>query len=182
MRGLLLAFPRVYQNTCSDSQGKPIYPHSGGVIEGVSLLNCRKLFWRRERDSNPRAPFGANGFQDRRFQPLTHPSSSGVTFQLTRSVLVRWLPGPSVLAHCIKGASLPHERRMLRAISGQRPPIGQRRLTIDDFRDDFRTNISGILELKLGEGAGLLRGRFTPWGFELDSADAVEMVRTFGNN
>ena len=32
--------------------------------------------WRRERDSNPRAPFGANGFQDRRFQPLTHPSAS----------------------------------------------------------------------------------------------------------
>src|SRR5262249_10275952 len=30
--------------------------------------------WRRERDSNPRAPFEANGFQDRRFQPLTHPS------------------------------------------------------------------------------------------------------------
>ena len=32
--------------------------------------------WRREGDSNPRAPFGANGFQDRRFQPLTHPSAS----------------------------------------------------------------------------------------------------------
>ena len=32
--------------------------------------------WRRERDSNPRAPFSANGFQDRRFQPLTHPSGS----------------------------------------------------------------------------------------------------------
>ena len=34
-----------------------------------------ELDWRRERDSNPRAPFEANGFQDRRFQPLTHPSS-----------------------------------------------------------------------------------------------------------
>ena len=30
--------------------------------------------WRRGRDSNPRDPFGPNGFQDRRFQPLTHPS------------------------------------------------------------------------------------------------------------
>ena len=30
--------------------------------------------WRRERDSNPRYPFEHNGFQDRRFQPLTHPS------------------------------------------------------------------------------------------------------------
>jgi hypothetical protein len=32
--------------------------------------------WRRERDSNPRYPFGYNGFQDRRFQPLTHPSAA----------------------------------------------------------------------------------------------------------
>ena len=31
-------------------------------------------WWRRGRDSNPRDPFGPNGFQDRRFQPLTHPS------------------------------------------------------------------------------------------------------------
>jgi hypothetical protein len=30
--------------------------------------------WRRRRDSNPRDPFGSNGFQDRRFQPLTHSS------------------------------------------------------------------------------------------------------------
>ena len=35
----------------------------------------RKCLWRRERDSNPRYPFGHNGFQDRRFQPLTHPSA-----------------------------------------------------------------------------------------------------------
>jgi hypothetical protein len=33
--------------------------------------------WRRERDSNPRAPFGANGFQDRRLKPLGHPSERG---------------------------------------------------------------------------------------------------------
>ena len=32
--------------------------------------------WRRERDSNPRYPFGYNGFQDRRHQPLGHPSAS----------------------------------------------------------------------------------------------------------
>ena len=31
--------------------------------------------WRRERDSNPRWSFPHSGFQDRRFQPLTHPSS-----------------------------------------------------------------------------------------------------------
>ena len=30
--------------------------------------------WRRERDSNPRYGFPYSGFQDRPFQPLTHPS------------------------------------------------------------------------------------------------------------
>ena len=34
----------------------------------------RTGIWRRGRDSNPRDPFEPNGFQDRRFQPLTHPS------------------------------------------------------------------------------------------------------------
>ena len=32
--------------------------------------------WRRARDSNPRNPFEFNGFQDRRFQPLTQLSAS----------------------------------------------------------------------------------------------------------
>jgi hypothetical protein len=36
----------------------------------------RSVWWRRRRDSNPRGPFGPNGFQDRRFQPLTHSSDS----------------------------------------------------------------------------------------------------------
>src|SRR5579864_4888616 len=34
---------------------------------------CRD--WRRERDSNPRYGFPYSGFQDRLFQPLTHPSA-----------------------------------------------------------------------------------------------------------
>jgi hypothetical protein len=33
-----------------------------------------KTWWRRERDSNPRYGFPYIGFQDRLFQPLTHPS------------------------------------------------------------------------------------------------------------
>ncbi len=32
--------------------------------------------WRRERDSNPRYGFQYIGFQDRLFQPLTHPSAA----------------------------------------------------------------------------------------------------------
>src|SRR2546423_1739748 len=35
--------------------------------------------WRRERDSNPRYPFGYSGFQDRLFQPLTHHSATALT-------------------------------------------------------------------------------------------------------
>ena len=34
----------------------------------------RRTSWRRRWDSNPRGPFGPNGFQDRRLQPLGHPS------------------------------------------------------------------------------------------------------------
>ena len=38
----------------------------------------RKLttVWRRGWDSNPRDPFGPNGFQDRRSQPLSYPSET----------------------------------------------------------------------------------------------------------
>ena len=48
----------------------------GGDILGKSK-------WRRERDSNPRCPFRHNGFQDRRFQPLTHPSADGDSSSIT---------------------------------------------------------------------------------------------------
>src|ERR1700732_5622312 len=37
-------------------------------------MQTQKIKWRRGGDSNPRDPFGPNGFQDRRFQPLTHLS------------------------------------------------------------------------------------------------------------
>ena len=40
--------------------------------------------WRRKRDSNPRASYPANGFQDRRFQPLTHSSVHYLTGFLSR--------------------------------------------------------------------------------------------------
>ena len=39
--------------------------------------------WRRKRDSNPRASRPANGFQDRRFQPLTH-SSKPLAYPISR--------------------------------------------------------------------------------------------------
>src|SRR5688500_19394859 len=49
----------------SRQTGRPLEPPPTEVSDGR---------WRRERDSNPRAPFGANGFQDRRLKPLGHPS------------------------------------------------------------------------------------------------------------
>src|SRR5882724_10256498 len=47
------------------------------------------VFWRRRRDSNPRDPFESNGFQDRRFQPLTHSSvfNSSVFCELAANLL-----------------------------------------------------------------------------------------------
>ena len=48
----------------------------GRSVTYLSGSDCTTVIWRRGRDSNPRDPFGPNGFQDRRFQPLTHPSVS----------------------------------------------------------------------------------------------------------
>jgi hypothetical protein len=45
------------------------------LLEFLSIWLIIKTLWRRERDSNPRYPFRHNGFQDRRYQPLTHPSA-----------------------------------------------------------------------------------------------------------
>ena len=40
-----------------------------------ALIVFAEVRWRRERDSNPRYGFPYSGFQDRLFQPLTHPSA-----------------------------------------------------------------------------------------------------------
>ena len=41
----------------------------------MDVLGTNRIgVWRRERDSNPRRRCRLNGFQVRRFQPLTHPS------------------------------------------------------------------------------------------------------------
>src|SRR5713101_2672570 len=60
-------------------------------IMRVGLYSMRRIQtnWRRRRDSNPRDPFGSNGFQDRRFQPLTHSSvfNSNVFCELAANLL-----------------------------------------------------------------------------------------------
>ena len=44
-------------------------------IRDKASASVYSMQWRRERDSNPRYLFRHNGFQDRRYQPLTHPSA-----------------------------------------------------------------------------------------------------------
>ena len=59
--------------------------------------------WRRERDSNPRYGFPYSGFQDRLFQPLTHPSATYKQFNtqylLERCRCITSLP---LHVHCTK--------------------------------------------------------------------------------
>src|SRR6266851_813548 len=59
---------------------------TGHNHSGASLATQDRLRWRR--DSNPRDPFEPNGFQDRRFQPLTHSSVSN------SNVSHAWLRAP----------------------------------------------------------------------------------------
>src|SRR5579864_7141792 len=72
-----------------------------------------KTGWRRGWDSNPRDPFGPNGFQDRRFQPLTHPSA----FQFNWRGLLRPTANSKTLSHsctvleCCNENNLVHSNR-----------------------------------------------------------------------
>ena len=79
--------------------------------------------WRRKRDSNPRASCPANGFQDRRFQPLTHPSAQnlaiaerdGASASLTR---LPHFPCPSATPVA------PHFRSKRASLGPALPPQG----------------------------------------------------------
>ena len=46
------------------------------IQRACNYLKIKDRGWRRERDSNPRNPFGFSGFQDHRHRPLGHPSAS----------------------------------------------------------------------------------------------------------
>src|SRR5579862_7125130 len=59
--------------------------------------------WRRGWDSNPRDPFGPNGFQDRRSQPLSYPSI-GFSPQMLHISAAHFRFTASILA-CKKGKS-----------------------------------------------------------------------------
>ena len=68
-----------------------------GISKIARRLRKLQTAWRRERDSNPRYPCGHSGFQDRLFQPLTHPSAGA---------------DASASFHCmtVDGSRPPHSR------------------------------------------------------------------------
>jgi hypothetical protein len=69
-------------------------------------VNVPRGLWRRGRDSNPRDSFESNGFQDRRFQPLTHPSVSNFnTFSGLATTLLPLLP--HFVARCSRFMAVP---------------------------------------------------------------------------
>ena len=51
-------------------------------------IAVRTVSWRRERDSNPRSPLRLSGFQDRLFQPLTHPSALSGSGHASTNILL----------------------------------------------------------------------------------------------
>ena len=76
---------------------QPIWPEGVSMSSERSVKDVFGLYntrWRRRRDSNPRDPYGPNGFQDRRFQPLTHSSvSKYIVLQLWAGFLLTiWVP------------------------------------------------------------------------------------------
>ena len=62
----------VYFAIC---RARSIWINLGRSVSGGESGTYWDYIWRRERDSNPRYPLRYNGFQDRRYQPLTHPSA-----------------------------------------------------------------------------------------------------------
>ena len=52
----------------------PLGPNIKFSASMLGTERIPKTGWRRGWDSNPRDPFGPNGFQDRRSQPLSYPS------------------------------------------------------------------------------------------------------------
>ncbi len=75
----------------TEQQSLPYGQHI--IPDGLAAVRV----WRREWDSNPRATFGAAGFQDRCNQPLCHPSGAAsmppVLLGSSMSLALRCAPG-----------------------------------------------------------------------------------------
>ena len=83
-----MTFGRVLSRLSQDFGRLPRFADTLSISQ-FSLFYVAFLFWRRRGDSNPRDPFEPNGFQDRRFQPLTH-SSVLIVNNLAENLLQIW--------------------------------------------------------------------------------------------
>ena len=79
LRALRLVCP-VLGKSSLKVVGDPDIPFAGAcALKNVNRDHDSRTgglvrLWRRGRDSNPRDAYASNGFQDRRFQPLSHLS------------------------------------------------------------------------------------------------------------
>ena len=93
----------------------PILP--GRIASSGSMQS-----WRRERDSNPRCPFEHNGFQDRRFQPLTHPSAGWELHLfhqfIANSIDVAFCRSCTLFAHSPQQKFSEEDTRELKSLKG----------------------------------------------------------------
>ena len=107
-----------------------INPQVGaGPVACAPVPGYKSVQWRRERDSNPRCPFRHNGFQDRRYQPLTHPSAGkGTVFDCTSKRPLRHrLPWKQQGSHCGSPVLVRDAARVTICLPVHRPGRPRRR-------------------------------------------------------
>ena len=93
----VLASPLLYQTFTRPVKAFLAGPQTDGLVRfcrrGRDLSACGGLehgglagLWRRGRDSNPRDAYAPNGFQDRRFRPLSHLSAAASACTITQNL------------------------------------------------------------------------------------------------
>jgi hypothetical protein len=91
-------------NSCQLGRKIPVSDKLKGIERNI------RTGWRRGWDSNPRDPFGPNGFQDRRSQPLSYPSCKvQFTCKWSRFQLGRKRVRSSMLVSACGGSPSSHE-------------------------------------------------------------------------
>jgi hypothetical protein len=66
----------IFSSPVSEREPAELRPFHAIFRGTLAVFSARQTEWRRERDSNPRYPFGYAGFQDRCHQPLGHLSAA----------------------------------------------------------------------------------------------------------
>jgi hypothetical protein len=71
-------------HSCTSPQQKTTNEERSNAPGEPSFVTHRSIEWRRGWDSNPRYPYGYNGFRDRPIQPLSHLSAPESIFLRSR--------------------------------------------------------------------------------------------------